>query len=501
MLDAIRKKTDNLVFLILILAIVAVMALFGIGQLSSPSGGGGGAAAWVNGEMVTQQEFSQELRARLRQYQAILGAQYDEKLMLSLRLPQQTLEQLIQYKLISQQATRMDFIITDEELATHIRKIPDFQTNGKFDPALYRQIRGLGALERQQRERLRVVKLQNYMQNRIRLSPEEIRRAYQLAETKLDLNYAVIDFEALTKNYKPSKKAISTQLAPKNEPELKKYYSAHQGDFTDKARVKLRQIRAGIPFQASEEKKTAAREKITKVAKQLKSGNFAASAKKYSDDEYARKGGERGWVNNSTLSPAMERAADALEPGKISDVIETPGGFFLIEVLEKKPQKTSPFESVKGEIATILATSHYQETFAKEKQTKWNKILASGRSIAPQLRRLKVKIEKTGPFALNQEQIPKMGAVEKAMDAAFTLKKRGQVGKELFAHNKKFYFIELRSLTRPKKTEFKKKWEEVETSSQASLQNELFSQWLAAIRKSSKITQEVSFEGQKLPRL
>ena len=133
MLEAIRQKKENLFYSAILFAIIIVMIfVYGAGKSSSKSGEGA-VVAWVNGESISQREFQQILQYRLMQYQQMLGAQYDEKLISAFRIPESTLEELIKYKLLAQQANNRGFVVSDGELADKIRTLPYFQKDGKFD--------------------------------------------------------------------------------------------------------------------------------------------------------------------------------------------------------------------------------------------------------------------------------------------------------------------------------------------------------------------------------
>src|SRR5437016_4077693 len=131
MLDNIRRRKDNFVYSFIILATVAVMAFYGVGKMGNTQMEG--AAAWVNGDAISKREFKQELDYRMNQYQSLLGGQYDEKFLSALQIPQRTLEELIQFKLLAQQAKKLNILVPDEELAANIRQTPYFQKDGKFD--------------------------------------------------------------------------------------------------------------------------------------------------------------------------------------------------------------------------------------------------------------------------------------------------------------------------------------------------------------------------------
>ena len=82
----------------------------------------------------------------------------------------------------------------------------------------------------------------------------------------------------------------------------------------------------------------AVKEKLLSLRERIIAGEkFATLAIIYSEDPgSARKGGELGMASKSIFWPAFSDAAMALRPGVISQIVETPDGFHIIEVLEKK---------------------------------------------------------------------------------------------------------------------------------------------------------------------
>lgn len=84
--------------------------------------------------------------------------------------------------------------------------------------------------------------------------------------------------------------------------------------------------------------KTAVKEKLLDLRERILNGEkFSTLARIYSEDPgSARKGGELGNATRSTYWPSFSDAAMALKPGVISQVVETPDGYHLIEVLTKQ---------------------------------------------------------------------------------------------------------------------------------------------------------------------
>lgn len=83
---------------------------------------------------------------------------------------------------------------------------------------------------------------------------------------------------------------------------------------------------------------TAVKERLLSLRERIINGEkFATLARLYSEDPgTARRGGELGMASKSIFWPAFSDAAMSLKPGIISQIVETPDGFHLIEVIDKK---------------------------------------------------------------------------------------------------------------------------------------------------------------------
>jgi peptidyl-prolyl cis-trans isomerase SurA len=80
-----------------------------------------------------------------------------------------------------------------------------------------------------------------------------------------------------------------------------------------------------------------ARHKLTGLKERLDNGgDFAELARLFSNDLSAAKGGDLGWLYQGDTVPDFERAMDALKAGEISAPVQSPFGWHLIQVLERK---------------------------------------------------------------------------------------------------------------------------------------------------------------------
>lgn len=69
--------------------------------------------------------------------------------------------------------------------------------------------------------------------------------------------------------------------------------------------------------------------------------SFEELAKLHSEDNSASSGGDLGWISPGVTVPAFEKAMNALRPGDISEPVQTPFGWHLIQVIERRSQDVS----------------------------------------------------------------------------------------------------------------------------------------------------------------
>ena len=92
----------------------------------------------------------------------------------------------------------------------------------------------------------------------------------------------------------------------------------------------------------NQEQKTIALRKLLDIRKRIVEGgeDFAELAMKYSDDlGSGSRGGDLGFAQRGTFVPEFEAVAYTLEPGEISDPVETQFGFHILDLIERRGNK------------------------------------------------------------------------------------------------------------------------------------------------------------------
>ncbi|TQQ84006.1 peptidylprolyl isomerase [Peptacetobacter hominis] len=150
-----------------------------------------------------------------------------------------------------------------------------------------------------------------------------------------------------------------------SESEMEKYYEENKDSYkVDEVEAShiLIKITDDDGNAMSDADKKKAKAKAEKILKEVKNGgDFAELAKKYSEDPgSAENGGSLGTFGKGQMVEPFEEAAFSMEPGEISDLVETDYGYHIIKVTDKI-NKTTSYEEAKDGIKTQLLNNMYGE--------------------------------------------------------------------------------------------------------------------------------------------
>lgn len=448
MLDAMRKSADSVVLKVMFVAIVLVFIFWGIGARSNRLGAGKtDAAARVNDAVITNHEFESVYKRVAAAYQN-MGSQAPP----SEFLRSQALSQLIDVELLNQEATRLGLMVDEAELRDAIAAAPDFQNGGRFDKALYLQLLQQNGykpsdFEEMQRRRMVAGKVQELVRSGVHVSDQELKERFEYENERINLRFirvaaggflsqVTISDDDLQKYFADNQEKyreperirlklvefrpqdFTAQVAP-SDGDVQAYYDAHRDEYQRPEEVSARHILFKVAPDAAPADKDAARKQADEVLAKAKGGaDFAALATQYSQDSSASNGGDLGKFGRGVMAPAFESAAFALQPGQISDVVETPFGLHIIKLEEKLPAHTDTIDAVRASIVDAVKLQQARQVALNKVEDAHEKLL-DGKSLAQVAADAGLTVQAPPPFGRN-EAIGGLGQRPELAKQAFT---------------------------------------------------------------------------------
>lgn len=474
MLDFMRRNARSFGIKVAlgVISLVFVFFMGGGGQI----GAGPRALATVGDIEVTRQEYELAQRRNESYFRQQFQGQINAEMLKSLNIPKMTLDQLIDGAALRSEAERLGLSVTPDAIRDQLRRVPSFQSNGQFSPNLYRDTlrsQGMtpGAFEETVRQDLLEAQLADIIRRGAHASEDQAWDAYQRANRKMKLSYVAIDAEPLEAGVSLDEAALTAYYENKQENwrrppsvkvralaykvpdtaakievsdfELNEYYELNKNtEFQSQEQVGARHILKKVDKDAGDDAKAAARAAIDAIAKQLADGgDFEAIAEAESEDPgSAAKGGDLGLFGRGEMVPPFDAAAFTLEVGKTSDVVETDFGYHIIRVYEKVEAGVSPFDKVKDQIKTTLATRAAIDRVFDDSAEDAAKI-ADGATLESVATARGVAIEEL-PLFSQGDVVPGIGQAPAFLEASFLLANPGDVSQPAKVGND-YYLIEL----------------------------------------------------------
>ncbi len=353
MLQRIREGSQGWAAKVVVGAIIVTFALFGAESLVSYFSAGSNDAATVNGESISRQAVETQVQRGIRSGQVPPEQERQFR--------GQVLDQLIRQRTLDQYADEGGLHISDSQLDQLIVSLPEFQgQDGRFSEELFtNRLAQAGYTPASFRRELRADTLRRQVQQGLAASafllPSEKARLASLQQQQRTFRYAQLSPADLDQPVAPS------------DADLQQYYDQHQEDFRRPEQVKvnylvlnqedvakdvevtdeqLRQVyeqaKAAAPREVShilvtfgdDRTEQEARDRIAEVQQQLEQGtDFTALAREYSDDSSsAGDGGDLGAIQRGFFGDSFDDAAFSLDPGQVSQVVQTQYGLHLIKV-------------------------------------------------------------------------------------------------------------------------------------------------------------------------
>ena len=299
-------------YLIPLLAMIAGMVFpvqdLGAATEEKPSGEvqAGTVVARVNGQPIYQERLAPQVQAELRRFKKFNTQKPPEDLIKT--LSEKALQRVIAVELLYQASKNLDIPDIDERISKKMEEMRHRHASGLKD-----------------------------------MSDEEIRES---------IRRQIYVQEYLLVN------GLAEPAVP--EEEIREYYEKNKQAFASKGSYRARHILRTVPADATPEEKAEARRQIEEARRLILEGRpFAEVASEYSQCNTASAGGDLGPREKGYMPPEFEAVAFSIEPGKLSDVVETKFGYHILEVLERTPEGSVPsYEDTREFITKFLQREH-----------------------------------------------------------------------------------------------------------------------------------------------
>ena len=272
--------------------------------------------ARVNGEAVTKADFDRLIKnMELRANQPVPAERRDE-------VYRKALEQLVTYTVLSQETRARQVSATDAEVESGVKQMRgQFPSDEAFKEAL--EARGMTL------DKLK-------------------------ADTRIDISInKMVEAEVST-------------AAPPTDVQVREFYDKNPDKFKQEESIRASHILFRVDENADAATKKKTMDQAQSVLKQARAGaDFGELAKKHSADGSAQQGGDLNFFTHGQMVPAFDQAAFALKTGEISDIVETPSGFHVLKVLERRPGGDATLEESRPQIETLLQQQKEKEALSQ----------------------------------------------------------------------------------------------------------------------------------------
>lgn len=407
MLNVMRDNLKNLKWVLWIVAFSMVLYLgyfFGGSSDSAPTGPW---AAKVGDQIVSRADFRTRAENLERQYRQMFGDRYAD-FKPQLRLGTQAIQGLIDRQLILTDAGRMGLAVSAEDLGREIQADPQFHDAGgrfigtqRYVELVNRAFGGRGgggveAYEDAVRKDMIIDRWIAAVTQSLEISDSELEELHRertertevdyvlFASADQDVSTAVSDddlrgwYEAHTDDYRRAdarelRYVVVDREAQRaaveiTDAEIQQAYDDNQANYSHPEQVRARHILFRLDPGTSDEDKTLRRGVAEDVRRRLVEGaDFAEVAKATSQDTVsAQRGGDLGWFSREDMVEPFAEAAFSTPVGELSPVVETPFGFHIIQVEDRRDAGVTPLADLSDEIRRSLATRRAQERVVAE---------------------------------------------------------------------------------------------------------------------------------------
>ncbi len=454
MFEFIRRHT-KLIMVVLFLLIIPSFVLFGIDGYTRFNDNAGKVAV-VNGKPITQAEWDQAHRLESDRMRAG-NPTLDVALLDSPALKRATLEKLVRERVLAAAAADEHLMATDARLAADLERDPTIsglrRADGTLDMDRYRQLlaaqgltpEGFEANVRQEISSRQVLEsvlntsfapqaqadvgMNAFLERReasvVRFAPAEFAAKVSPTDAELQAYYQAnlsryqapetATVEYLWLDMDSVKKSVNV-----SEQDLRTYYDQNAAALgtPEERRASHILIAAAKDAPAAEREKAKAAAAALLAQLRQAPATFADVARKSSqDDVSAPSGGDLGsFQRGKGVEPVISQAAFGLaKVGDISDVVESPFGYHIVQVTGIQAASVSSFDKLRAQLEDQFRTQAAQKQFGEMAEEFRNGVYEQSDSLKPAADKLKLTVHR----AENVTRVPAQGATGPLSNAKF----------------------------------------------------------------------------------
>ncbi len=308
--------------------VIGVLAV-GVGALTFVKGAAAETTVVeVNGEKITEQAVAAETERQIRMQSAQMPAEMEITEDMRNQVRHGVVDQMVQETLVEQILAEEDIEVDDERVD--------------------RQIETLAAQQNLTMEQVQAQIAQAGMT--MDELKEQIKKSMQLE--------ALVDQKMAD--------------APIDEETVRAFYDQNPQHFEEPEQVRAAHVLI-VTQDKSEAEQAEARQQIEEVLQKAKAGeDFGDLAQQYSEDPGSRDQGGQYTFPRGQMVPEFEEVAFTMQPGQISDIVETMYGYHVIKKLEHIDGEKQSFDEVKDMIEEHLTQQQrgqfFQQYLAQKQQ-------------------------------------------------------------------------------------------------------------------------------------
>jgi peptidyl-prolyl cis-trans isomerase D len=472
MLLSLMRKHAKSWLIKVVIGLIVVVFIFYFGY--SSRGRKGAKMASVNGEPISGMEYDEAYNRLRESLQRQYGKAWKEDLMKALDIEHIALENLINQKLINQEARKIGLDVTEKEIQKEILAYPYFQSNGRFDERRYNALLSENRMSPEDFEasiaqQLLERKLTQFLMTFSSVTDQELLGDYTFDNEKVRISFVQFlpkDFEnsvvyepkALEdyfvehkEEYRVPEKiqiafitidpnAFKAEVLVSDE-DIKDYYEENINTFREEKQVKARHILFKLEENATEEEEEKVKQRALSVLEKARGGeDFAELAKEYSEGPTREKGGDLGYFSSGQMVKPFEEAAFGMKKDQISDLVRTRFGYHIIKVEDIKEGGTKSLSEVQGQIKNTLLNIAIGDLAHEKALSLIDQMPYEGVVLSEYAKTHEVPIEQSDFFSAN-ETIPGIGGDASLRNAIFSLQKDDVSG--LLEFKEKYYIVQL----------------------------------------------------------